>query len=196
MDDNSVGSSSSSVQSYPHQTMMPNLNGAPYPVPCVPGMAWPFPWTSAVQVPAICPPGYPMPFYPNPYWNCGVPSTWNVVPWGSGKGSSPNSALGKHSRNGELIKTNGSRSEEDTGLKNQECSIVVPKTLRIDDLEEDAKSSIWEALGIKHDRVSREGLFKALQPKGDEKKGMVSVASVLQANPAALSRSINFQETA
>lgn len=202
MDDNSVESSITTSSSVPKQDenrpqlmVMPNLNGAPYPVPCVPGMAWPFPWNSVVPVPAICPPGYPMPFYPNPYWNCGVPSAWNVVPWGPGKGSGPNSPLGKHSRNGELIKANGSEGEEDTSLKDLECSIVVPKTLRIDDPEEAAKSSIWEALGIKHDRVGREGFFKALQPKSDEKKGMVSTSSVLQANPAALSRSINFQET-
>ncbi|KAL8547225.1 hypothetical protein ACS0TY_006805 [Phlomoides rotata] len=194
MDDNSVGSSSIVTSSLVQKRdeNCHNLNGAPYPVPCIPGVAWPFTWTSAVPVPAICPPGYPMPFYPNPYWNCGVPSAWNVVPWGSGKGS----PLGKHSRNGELIRANGSEGREDTEPKNLECSIVVPKTMRIDDLEEKAKSSIWEALGIKHDRVSR-GLFKALQPKSEEKKGMVSAgSSVLQANPAALSRSINFQETA
>lgn len=183
------------------QAMMPNLNGVPYPIPCIPGVAWPIPWTPAMPLPAICPPGYPVPVYPAPYWNCGGPNAWNV-PWVStpsppatnqkvkSSGSAPNSPLGKHSRNGELIKASNSES------KNVERSILVPKTLRIDDPEEAAKSSIWETLGIKYDSISREGLFKALQPKGDAKKLMVPASPALQANPAALSRSINFQEGA
>lgn len=184
--------------------VMHNMNGFPCPVPCIPGVPWPFAWNSPVPLPAICPPpGYPMPFYPAPYWGCGMPNPWNV-PWLStqsptanqkGANSSPNSPLGKHARDGELIKPNDSEDKEQGGTK-ENNSIVVPKTLRIDDPEEAAKSSIWETLGIKYDSISREGLFKALQPKGDEKKLMVSASPVLQANPAALSRSINFQEGA
>ncbi|PIN05574.1 hypothetical protein CDL12_21885 [Handroanthus impetiginosus] len=180
-----------------------NINGFPSPVPLIPGIPWPFPWNSAVPVPAICPPGYPLPYYPAPYWNCTVPNAWNL-PWLSvpspsttqkttGSGSGPNSPLGKHSRNGELLNPNNSDCKE---AKSSESSIVVPKTLRIDDPEEAAKSSIWETLGIKYDSVSRGGLFKALQPKGDEKKQTVSTSPLLQANPAALSRSISFHETA
>ncbi|KAI3463967.1 hypothetical protein Pfo_020630 [Paulownia fortunei] len=210
-DDCSIGSSFAMSKSVPdggkngpQQPMLHNMNGFPYPVPCIPGVPWPFPWNSAVPLPAICPPGYPMPFYPAPYWNCGVPNAWNV-PWLSrpsptanqkATGSSPNSLLGKHSRNGELLKPNNSEGQEHLEPNNSESSIVVPKTLRIDDPEEAAKSSIWETLGIKYDSISREGLFKALQPKGGEKKLMVSASPVLQANPAALSRSISFQEGA
>lgn len=173
----------------PQQAMMPNLNGVPYPIPCIPGVAWPISWNPAMPLPAMCP---PVPVYPAPYWNCGAPNAWNV-PWVSAPSSATNekvrckgSPLGKHSRNGELVKASNS----------EERSILVPKTLRIDDPEEAAKSSIWETLGIKYDSISREGLFKALQPKGDAKKLMVPASPVLQANPAALSRSINFQEGA
>ncbi|KAL2254047.1 cyclic dof factor 1 [Sesamum indicum] len=210
-DDCSNGSSvtaSSSVQdggkNGPQQPLMHSINGFPSPVPCIPGVAWPFPWNSAVPLPAMCPPAYPMPFYPAPYWNCSLPNAWNV-PWLSvpsptvnqkATGSNPSSPLGKHSRNGELLKPKNTEGKEHLEPKNPESSIVVPKTLRIDDPEEAAKSSIWETLGIKYDTISREGLFKALQPKGDEKKQAVSASPVLQANPAALSRSINFQEGA
>ncbi|KAI3454685.1 hypothetical protein Pfo_011348 [Paulownia fortunei] len=186
------------------QPVMQNINGFPSPVPCIPGVPWPFPWNSAVPLPAICPPGYPLPYYPAPFWNCGVANAWNV-PWLSvppptanqkTTGSSPNSPLGKHSRNGELLKPNKYEGKEPLEPKNSESSIVVPKTLRIDDPEEAAKSSIWATLGIKYDSFSREGLFKALQPKGDQKKPMVTTSPLLQANPAALSRSISFQEGA
>ncbi|XP_051116750.1 cyclic dof factor 1-like [Andrographis paniculata] len=186
------------------QPSMQNINGFPSPVPpCIPGAPWPFPWNSAVPLPAIYPPGYPIPFYPTPYWNCTIPNAWNV-PWISTpspnpnqkpKDSSPNSPLGKHSRNGDLLKPNSSDGLDNQESKTSESSIVVPKTLRIDDPEDAAKSSIWETLGIKYDSVRREGLFKALQPKLDEKKLPVTTSpAALQANPAALSRSINFQE--
>ncbi|GFP87480.1 cyclic dof factor 2 [Phtheirospermum japonicum] len=135
--------------------------------------------------PAIYPQGYPMPFYyTQPVWNCNVP-------WLSVHSPTENqSSLGKHSRNGELpIKTNNSEGKEP---KRQilESSVVVPKTLRIGDPEEAAKSSIRSTLGIEN----REGLLKALQPKGDEKKSTVNASPLLLANPAALSRSISFQE--
>ncbi|KAL8457466.1 hypothetical protein ACS0TY_035361 [Phlomoides rotata] len=170
-------------------SVMQNGNGFPSPVP-IPGGPWSFPWNSAVPFPPICPPGYPFPYYPAPVWA----NAWNV-PWLSlptptadqkGAASSPTSPLGKHSRNGDLLNPN----------RSQESSIVVPKTLRIDDPDEAAKSSIWSTLGIKYDSISREGLFKALQSKADDKKSVLNTSPLLQANPAALSRSISFQERA
>ncbi|XP_051116521.1 cyclic dof factor 1-like [Andrographis paniculata] len=151
--------------------------GGPQQIP------WPFPWNPVVTLPAI----YPMPFYPTPYWNCNLPNAWNL-PWPSmsNQKSGPSSPLGKHTRNGELL----------TESKDQENVVLVPKTLRIDDPEEAAKSSIWETLGIEYSSTTREGLFKALQPKGGEKKVSVSPSPLLQANPAALSRSITFHEGA
>ncbi|PIN15143.1 hypothetical protein CDL12_12224 [Handroanthus impetiginosus] len=190
----------------PQKPVMQSIAGYPSLVPCIPGVPWPFPWNPAVPVPAICPPppGYPMTFYPPPYWNCGIPN-WNV-PWLPVPPSNPHqkltsptptSPLGKHSRNGELLKPNNvSEGKEHSEPKTSESSVLVPKTLRIDDPEEAARSSIWETLGIKYGSIRREGLFKALQPKGDDKKLAVSASSVLRANPAALSRAISFQEGA
>ncbi|KAK6925014.1 Zinc finger, Dof-type [Dillenia turbinata] len=170
-----------------------NLHGFPTQVPYFPPVPWPFP-------PAFVPSAYPIPFYPSTYWNCSPPGAWNV-PWGSSP--PPNvplncSSLGKHTRDGELLKPShfeakGSAKEEDS-----EKRIWIPKTLRIDDPDEAAKSSIWTTLGLKrHDKVESKGgcLFEAFQSKGDNKNHFAVPSPVLCANPAALSRSMKFQES-
>ena len=87
-----------------------------------PGTPWSYnPWVSM--------PGYPLiQFYPSPYWNS--------IPWLPPATCTPNfSHLGKHSSDQESIKPN----EEP---KKQKNSVLIPKTLRIDDPDEAAKSSI------------------------------------------------------
>jgi hypothetical protein len=192
-DDCSSGSSitvSNSMEGGKHCPPEPfaqSINGYPPQIPCLPGVPWPYPWNSAVPPPALCPPGFPMPFYPTAYWNCGVPGTWNV-PWLSPQ-SSPNQkppTLGKHPRDGDMLKPDN--------LEKNGC-ILVPKTLRIDDPSEAAKSSIWATLGIKNESICGGGMFKAFQSKGDEKHRIAETSAVLLANPAALSRSLNFHES-
>ncbi|XP_022868819.1 cyclic dof factor 1-like [Olea europaea var. sylvestris] len=178
------------------EPIVQNINGFPYPVPCLPEVPWPVPWGSAVPVPPIYPAGFPMPFYPTPYWNVTWLSLQSPTPSQKALGSSPDSPLGKHSRDGELLVPNKPESKECIVEKNSESSIVIPKTLRIDNPDEAAKSPIWATLGIKYDSVTREGLFKALQPKFDKKKPVATASPVMHANPAALSRSIGFQESA
>ncbi|KAI3759291.1 hypothetical protein L6452_06994 [Arctium lappa] len=163
-------------------------NGFHSQVHWIPGASWSYnPWNTAIPmpIPAICPPGYPpMPIYPSPYWSS--------VPWLHPATSATNfSILGKHSTDGEEIKPN----EEP---KRQKNSVLIPKTLRIDDPDEAAKSSIWETLGIKKENSSKGNLFKAFQAKGDEKKKHPATepSPLLQANPAAFSRSLCFQERA
>ncbi|WOL02689.1 cyclic dof factor 2 [Canna indica] len=164
-------------------------------IPCFNGTAWPYPWNPALP---LCASNIPIPVYP--YWSCAVPpGTWSI-PWPSAiASSSPNgchlgaatispATLGKHSR------------DDEDGHKqiNHETCILVPKTLRIDDPEEAAKSSIWTMVGIKSSKnnsVSGGELLKAFQPKGDTKNHPLEAPSLLHANPAALSRSLNFQET-
>ncbi|WRX17939.1 hypothetical protein QQP08_010426 [Theobroma cacao] len=65
----------------------------------------------------------------------------------------------------------------------------------IDDPSEAAKSSIWATLGIKNESLSGGGLFKAFHLKSDEKNHIAKTSPVLKANPAALSRSLNFHES-
>lgn len=162
-----------------------------HPLPCFPGAPWPWQWCTPPSLPPTFPPSsFPMPFYstPPPYWAWNVP--WFVPP-NIPLNSSPNSpTLGKHSRDD---------NEEQTGKEgNHEKRLWVPKTLRICDPIEAAKSSIWTTLGIKNDKVdSSGGLFEAFQrqKKGEEKTHVSETSAVLQANPAALSRSLNFRES-
>lgn len=194
------------------EQVMQNCQGFQPQMPCYPGAPWPYPWNSAqwsppVPLPPFCPPGFPMPFYPAAaYWGCSVPGTWNI-PWlpqppspnQTALCSGPNSpTLGKHSRDENTLKANCSGEEEPPKENNAERCLWIPKTLRIDDPGEAAKSSIWATLGIKNDKAdsfSGRGLFKAFQSKSDDKNHVAETSPVLQANPAALSRSFNFQES-
>lgn len=163
-------------------------NGFQSQVHWIPGASWSYnPWNRGIPIPmpipAICPPGYPpMPMYPSPYWSS--------VSWLPAAGS----ILGKHSSDVEAIQPTGTHE----GSKKQRNSVLIPKTLRIDDPDEAAKSSIWATLGIKNEHSGRGDLFKAFQAKGNEKeKHTATVPSpMLQANPAAFSRSLRFQERA
>ncbi|KAL8210984.1 hypothetical protein R6Q57_005421 [Mikania cordata] len=206
-DDNANRSSASEMQS---------CHGfSPQVLPCIPGAPWPYPWAPQMG-PAFCSPGFSMPIYPAaPYWNCAIPlpgpspgpvlGPWNMqwVPPPSGYplappvsyATSPSSpispTLGKHSR---------AENGEDEMMKEIEAekSLWVPKTLRIDDPQEAAKSSIWATLGIKNDMsadVNRGGMFKAFGSKSEDKSPIKETSPALQANPAALSRSLNFQES-
>nr|XP_043639975.1 cyclic dof factor 1-like [Erigeron canadensis] len=145
-----------------------------------PGVSWPYnPWNSTIPIPipAICP---SMPIYPSTYLN-GIPFLPPSIP------ATDHTILGKHTRDVLLVKS----SDGDDELKKQKIPVLIPKTLRIDDPDEAAKSSIWASLGIKNEN------FKAFQGKGEETKKdhATGNSSFLQANPAAFSRSLCFQET-
>ncbi|XP_059308579.1 cyclic dof factor 1-like [Lycium ferocissimum] len=183
-----------------HDLAWKNFQAFPPQMHHFPGPTWPY----SVPPPALAPSGYPVSFYPpSPYWGCTVASPWNV-PWVSPPPSystSPTSpTLGKHSRDESSMLNPSNSGKEDT-LKDKggERSVVIPKTLRIDDLDEAAKSSMWSTLGIKNEKNdSANGssrLFKAFNSKVDETNNESDTNLVLQANPAALSRSRNFQET-
>lgn len=184
----------------------------PHQVPCFPGAPWQYQWnspqwTSAMPPPAFFHSGFPISFYPAPpYWGCTAPGSWNV-PCNSppsstlsycGTSSGPNSpTLGKHSRDGDILNQASSHKEEPSRENRSDRCVLIPKTLRIDDPSEAAKSSIWETLGIKNEKgnfINEGGIFKSFQSKGDEKRQVVETSSVLQANPAAFSRSLNFRE--
>ncbi|CAK8536717.1 unnamed protein product [Lathyrus sativus] len=146
--------------------------------------------------PAMC---YPVSFYPNiVHYGGFLQPLWNVqsIPTQSCGPSKP--ASGKHSRDGDTIIHPNSEKEK-LGLgsnkkegNNSNTSVLIPKTLIIDDPNEVAKSSVWSTIGIKNGR----GLFKGFASKGDDKNDhVVEVStSVLKANPAASSRSLAFHE--
>ena len=147
-------------------------NGFPN-VPCIPGVSWSYiPWNSVIPIPIA---------YPSNYLNY---IQWLPI------SSTP--SLGKHSRDGEMLTPNVS---EET--KKHKSSVLVPKTLRIDDPDEAAKSSIWSTLRIRNETIGTRGIFKAFGNSEENNSQKVTNAyPVLQANPAALSRSLNFQEVA
>ncbi|KAG6423964.1 hypothetical protein SASPL_114373 [Salvia splendens] len=215
-DDHSISGSSTTATSSKEEVgkieVTANSHPLPLHVPSFPGAPWPYPWhcfqwTAPMSPPNFPPGGIALPFYstPPPYWGCAVPGPWNV-PWivpptpsqsHTPPNSGPNSpTLGKHLRDDNTLKpvsTEEAASEKDSNL-------WVPKTLRIDDPGEEAKSSIWATLGIKNERadsVGSGGLFKAFQrqSKGDEKAQAPETSTVLQANPAAMSRSLSFHES-
>jgi hypothetical protein len=169
------------------------------------GTPWSFPWNQVQwsSPPTFCSPGFSMPFYPGTsYWGCTVPGAWNF-PWqaqpsspnGTNRNSSPNSPiLGKHSRDDNMLKS----SEDDRKESREEKCLWFPKTLRIDDSGDLENGSLWTTLGINNnnaDSVSSGKLFNAFPSKCDERIHSVKATSVLHANPAALSRSLNFRET-
>ncbi|CAL9100437.1 unnamed protein product [Musa textilis] len=136
------------------------------PIPCFSGSPWPYPWNPALP---FCASSLPVPFYPAAaYWSGPwlSPAAFLFTKWLSPNIRIQCSHLGKHSR-------------DDT------C-ILIPKTPRIDDPEEAAKSSLWTMVGI-----SNGELLKAFQPKREIKN---QAPTPLHVNPAALSRSLNFQE--
>ncbi|GMH31165.1 hypothetical protein Nepgr_033008 [Nepenthes gracilis] len=127
---------------------------------CLPVPPWPYPcnpaqWSSASRI-------FPMSFYATPpYWGCGLVASCNL-PWlmppsfppvqSSTSSGFVSPILGKHSRDGNTLKSFASKDVDAVVRKGSESRVLVPKTLRIDDPTEAAKSSIWATLGIKNEK--------------------------------------------
>uniref|UniRef100_I1NM78 Dof-type domain-containing protein n=1 Tax=Oryza glaberrima TaxID=4538 RepID=I1NM78_ORYGL len=161
-------------------------------IPCPPS------WPPQLMVPApgICTPVVPIPLVP-PLWSCfpGWPNgMWNAQCPGGNTTVLPSTAPNKISCSGSSSLVLGKHSREES-LQEEEKTrnyLWVPKTLRIDDPAEAAKSSIWATLGIKPDD---KGIFKSFQPNVAKNGTAPESPQALQANPAAFSRSQSFQET-
>uniref|UniRef100_A0A0D9X319 Dof-type domain-containing protein n=1 Tax=Leersia perrieri TaxID=77586 RepID=A0A0D9X319_9ORYZ len=166
----SDNASTSNVQwSMPPVMPVPGYCGPPIPFPVIPSSVWPFisPWANgAWSSPWLGP-------------SCGVSASSPTSSSTCSDNGSP--VLGKHSRD--------SKPQGDDKV---EKSLWIPKTLRIDDPDEAAKSSIWTTLGIE---PGDRGMFRPFQSKSESREQISGAARVLQANPAALSRSQSFQET-
>lgn len=120
-------------------------------------------------------------------------STFNGIPSPSSSTSSSvcsgskSPTLGKHSRDVSIQAGDAMRQ-----------NLWVPKTLRINDPEEAARSSIWSAFGAKIEQnkpIIKGSVFKSFEPKSEGASSHASnTDQILNANPAALSRSGSFQE--
>ncbi|KAI4387798.1 hypothetical protein MLD38_000200 [Melastoma candidum] len=97
---------------------------------------------NSVEIPPQMPcfPGSPWPYPPLPPPATAVAATSPTSP-----------SLGKHSRDENMVKPDNSCVVESPTEDNSEKCLWVPKTLRIDDPREAAKSSIWATLGIEDD---------------------------------------------
>ncbi|KAL5226927.1 hypothetical protein ABZP36_015192 [Zizania latifolia] len=148
-----------------------------------------------VPAPGICTPVVPFPVVP-PLWGC-FPG-WPSGMWSSSCPGSNGSTVSSTSRNKITCSGNsslklGKHSREESLQEEEKMkrNLLVPKTLRIDDPAEAAKSSIWATLGIKPDK----GIFKSFQSNVLKNSKTPESPQALQANPAAFSRSQSFQET-
>lgn len=154
-------------------------------------------------------PGFSMPTLdlpPAPYTYCGslsshtgqkeesslVGSTFSGISLSSSSVSSSSCSsnrsptLGKHSRD-------GSTPGEDGMTRN----LWVPKTVRINDPEEAANSSIWSTLGTKSKQnklIMKGSVFKSFEPNSSARSHILDDNQILRANPASFSRSESFQE--
>ncbi|KAL5834923.1 hypothetical protein ACOSQ4_014420 [Xanthoceras sorbifolium] len=175
---------------------------------CVPNSSNPNPvqWqpTSVLAVPGFSPPNIPLQFVPASYWSC-------MTLWAAGAGNmsltGPNSCLSPSSStsnnsccSGNGSPTLGKHSRDPNSMEEEQTEqcILVPKILRIDDPDEALKSPIWATLGIKPDQkdsISRGAIFKGLETKKEGEGHVLDGTHILEANPAALSRSHTFQES-
>ncbi|KAK8446706.1 hypothetical protein SEVIR_9G529800v4 [Setaria viridis] len=165
---------------------------------------WPF---SCAPPPACYTSGIAIPFYPAAaaYWGCMVPGAWNT-PWpphSQSESASPLSTASPASTKSNCF-TPGKRSRDcdEEGDTKGHGKVWVPKTIRIDDADEVARSSILSLIGINGDKASKDGrgckLARVFEQQKEEAKtathAVINSLPFLQGNPAALSRSLTFQE--
>ncbi|EOY10444.1 hypothetical protein QUC31_009992 [Theobroma cacao] len=157
--------------------------------------------TPMMAVPGFCPPNVPLQFVPA-YWGCmplWAASGGNVSFSGSNGCLSPSSSTSNSCCSGNGSPRLGKHSRETNFVEEQsEKCVLVPKTLRIDDPNEASRSPIWATLGIKPDQkdpLRRGKIFNAFDSKAEGKDHLLDGSHILEANPAALSRSHTFQES-
>jgi hypothetical protein len=181
-----------------------NMNGATtmWPYSCAPSQQAYYPQGIAIY-----------PAAPAAYWGCVVPGGWNNLPWPAQGGlSSPPSVSSSGRADSLTLLGKHAREADEPGIRRSHGSgkVWAPKTIRIDDADEVAKSSIWSLIGIKADDKQKNadmdgrkhGSSTVFEPKHDEEKKtakqammMITTGSpLLHANPVALTRSLTFQE--
>lgn len=165
---------------------------------------WNFPnpaWNAAAAAAALAPgaPGWPglsWPMIPGSYFPPPPPppAGWGPGPWVSG----PWAAAAATTASNNLAAADSGSPTLGKRPQSEDGCLWVPKTLRIDDPGEAAKSSIWTTLGLgdkPESAITSGGIFKAFQPKTQGAKDSRKASQALQANPAAFSRSISFHES-
>lgn len=190
----------SNCPSNPDHTKHPELFPSAQGISCFSGNAVHF--SSPVLQDTTFPSSFAINFYPaNPYCiSSAVPRTWRPAPLLSSSQSmssaNPTSPLGKHHINGSLLKsnTNGSDSDVESGTNRY---FMPNKALKVDYRNDAATCSMRYSMDIKgNNKGSFMGSthFKAFYPILHGKHHIADNSLILQANPAAFSRSMNFHE--
>ncbi|CAN6296366.1 unnamed protein product [Urochloa humidicola] len=173
------------------------------PYPCMNGVTvWPF---SCAPPPTCYTSGIAIPFYPAAaaYWGCMVPGAYPA--WPPQSQSEPASSLSTASpastKSNCFTPGKRPRDSDEEGDTKGNGKVWVPKTIRIDDADEVARSSILSLIGINGDKAGKDGrgckLARVFEQKEEAKTATHAVINslpFLQGNPAALSRSLTFQE--
>ncbi|KAJ1295786.1 hypothetical protein BS78_01G249100 [Paspalum vaginatum] len=162
--------------------------------------------------------GIAIPIYPAApgYWGCCmVPGPWSL-PWPvqappQAQGLvSPTTAPPSVSSSGPVGPGSLTLGKHPRDREGDEAKVWAPKTIRIDDADEVARSSIWSLIRIKGDKTQDEAdhagvghrlgtVFESkLEAKKMAKQEMAATGSPPplpgHANPVALTRSVTFQE--
>ncbi|KAJ8763178.1 hypothetical protein K2173_025563 [Erythroxylum novogranatense] len=157
--------------------------------------------TPILTVPGFCPPNIPLQFVPASYWGCmpvWASGTENRSASASSGCLSPSSSNNTSCCSGNVSPTLGKHFRDPGSVeegKAQKCTLV-PKALRIEHPQEASKSSSWATPGLKPDKdaMPQAIIFKTFGTKAEEKRHDSDATYILEANPAALSRSHSFQE--
>ncbi|CAL0333622.1 unnamed protein product [Lupinus luteus] len=190
-----------------------------YPVP-----PWPYQWnpcwnsvtfrpSSITSSPAymssgtmMAVPGFPIPTVELPV----APSLYWLVEESSFVGGStisgiplPSSSVSNSACSGNRSPTLGKhyRDGSTPGDDTMKHNLWVPKTVRISEANEAAKSSIWSTLVTKSEDseqnkpIIKGSVFKSFEPKSNVDSHILDDNQILKANPAAFSRSESFQES-
>lgn len=212
VDEAAANADDGSVQQHPGPASM-NSSGA---------TVWP-PYSCAPAPAAYFPQGIAIPIYPAApaYWGCMVPGAWSL-PWPVQHPSSSSSPSPTTTSAPSVVSSSGAADdssshalgkrprdrEGDDGRNGGNAKVWAPKSIRIDDVDEVARSSIWSLVGIKGDQTKQQDaadghagghskqLGTVFEPKRGEatKKAMMTSSPLLHANPVALTRSVAFQE--
>ncbi|RLN15836.1 cyclic dof factor 1-like [Panicum miliaceum] len=180
-------------------------NGAPHPASMNGAAVWPYGCAPAPSPAAYFSSGIAIPIYPAApgYWGCMIPGAWSL-PWPVQGVSSPTSAPSLSSSGPEPLTLGKHPREADEGRSAHGSGKVwAPKTIRIDDADEVARSSIWSLIGIKGDKKQDAADHHAAghkhgtvfeQKREPKKPAMIASSPLLHTNPVALTRSVTFQE--
>ncbi|KAJ1442498.1 Zinc finger, Dof-type [Sesbania bispinosa] len=159
-----------------------------------------------MAVPGFSTPTVELPLAPSSFWGCMpswagekdesslVGSTFSCI------SSSPSSSVSNSTFSGNRSPTLGKHSRDGStpGEDAMQPNLWVPKTVRINDPEEAAKSFIWSTLETKSEQnkpIMKGSVFKSFEPKSNASSHTLDDNQILRANPAAFSRSESFQES-